>query len=345
MLSQQKVPDIPLCSVCIANFNGEQIIERCIDSIFNQSEFSTEVEIIIHDDASTDNSVDLIKRKYTQIRVLCSESNVGFCESNNRMVEVAQGQYILLLNNDAALWPDALSVLVRHAQAQKRQGILTLPQYDWQSRKIVDRGCLLDPFYNPVPNLDPMRTDVAMVIGACLWMPRLLWNELGGFPAWMESIAEDVHLCCLARFRGYPVQVAPASGYWHLQGKSFGGNRAQTNGLASTFRRRTLSERNRTYISCLFAPEYLVLGGMALNFIVLFLEGMILSLLKWNRQIFFHIYWNVFLCMLKNRPLLLQERAEIQKCRVISFASYFSVFTIFPRKLSLLLRFGIPGIR
>lgn len=334
-----------MCSVCIANYNGEQIIDQCIDSILHQNEYADSVEIIIHDDASTDNSVAVIKDKYPQARVLCSETNVGFCESNNLMVAIARGQYVLLLNNDAALWPDALSVLVRQAQSQRCRGILTLPQYDWQSREIVDRGCLLDPFYTPVPNLDPQRTDIAMAIGACLWLPRSLWNELGGFPAWMESIAEDVYLCCLARFRGYPVQVTATSGYWHMQGKSFGGNRAQPSGLVSTYRRRMLSERNRSYVSFLFAPSYLVWGVMVLNFFFLFSEGMVLSLLKWNKKIFLQIYLNVLSSVLRSRLLLLGERARVQKSRLSSFASFFSVFTLCPRKFSLLLRYGIPSLR
>ena len=63
-----------------------------------------------------------------------------------------------------------------------KPAILTLPQFDATSGELIDRGCLLDPFFNPVPNLDPKRSDVAMVIGACLWIPKDLWDEMEGFP-------------------------------------------------------------------------------------------------------------------------------------------------------------------
>jgi hypothetical protein len=51
------------------------------------------------------------------------------------------------------------------ADALGKPAILSLPQYDFETGKLVDRGCLLDPFFNPVPNLDPAREDVAMAIG------------------------------------------------------------------------------------------------------------------------------------------------------------------------------------
>src|SRR6185312_7740799 len=146
-------------------------------------------------------SLALLQQRYPQVEILASKENVGFSIGNNRMVAHARGEYILLLNNDAALYPDALASLLNTAHCQTQPGIQTLPQYDWVSGDLVDRGCLLDPFYNPVPNLDPERRDVAMVIGACLFIPRKLWNSLGGFPEWLESIGEDLYLCCLARLR------------------------------------------------------------------------------------------------------------------------------------------------
>ncbi|MDI1246850.1 MAG: glycosyltransferase, partial [Rhodoferax sp.] len=226
----------PLISVCIANYNGMDVIEGCLQSVLAQ-QGDLAVEILVHDDASSDESLDYIRKHYPQVKLIRSAENVGFCIANNRMAAAARGKYLLLLNNDAALFPDALQTLLQEANRLAQPAILTLPQYDATSGALVDRGCLLDPFYNPVPNLNPNRTDVAMVIGACLWLPKSLWDELGGFPEWFESIAEDMYLCCRARLAGYAVRALAVSGYRHWQGKSFGGNRVANNRLASTFRR------------------------------------------------------------------------------------------------------------
>lgn len=335
------------CSVCIANYNGESVLIDCIESVLAQ-QGGQSVEIIIHDDASTDASLALIKTRYPsaqfpQIRLIESMANVGFCLSNNRMAAVAQGEYILLLNNDAALAPDAISVLLATAQAQPRRGILTVPQLDWETGHLVDRGCLLDPFYNPVPNLNPERLDVAMVIGACLWLPRTLWHTLGGFPDWFESIGEDIYLCCKARLWGYPVQVATASHYRHRQGASFGGNRVDNHRLVTTYRRRRLSERNKTYVMILCTPALRLALTLPIHLVLMAFEGALISLLKRDSRPWKEIYAPVFVALWQRRLQLGNARAAIQAQK--NTCEYSKAFTWLPHKLTLLWRHGVPKIR
>ena len=180
----------PVCYICIANYNGEAVIGPCLESIYNQ-DFDLPLEIIIHDDASTDTSVDFIRNRFPDVTLIISASNVGYCVSNNRMVSRAQGRYILLLNNDAVLHSDAIRTLCRYAEQQPGHAILGLPQFDMQTGELIDRGSLFDPFLNPVPNLDPGRADVGMVMGACFWIPKALWEELAasrsGSEAWRKT--------------------------------------------------------------------------------------------------------------------------------------------------------------
>jgi GT2 family glycosyltransferase len=333
----------PRVSVCIANYNGAGIIDACIRSVLDQDcEFP--VEIIVHDDASPDGSGQQVREHYPSVRLLESRENVGFCVSNNRMVEAAQGEYILLLNNDAELFPDALSTLMKAAESLDKPAILGLPQYDFETGKLVDRGCLLDPFFNPVPNLDPARADVAIVIGACLWIPRTLWDEIGGFPEWFGSIAEDMYMCCVARLWGYPVRALPVSGYRHWQGKSFGGNRVADNRLSTTYRRRALSERNKSYVMVLTCPAPWFQFLFPLHLLLLTLEGMLLSTLKQNRRVWREIYGGCFRAIWREKTRLGEQRARIQGARRLGLLDYFSTFKFLPHKISLLLRHGIPGL-
>ena len=332
----------PVCSVCIANFNGVELLADCVDSVLGQShEF--DVEIIIHDDASTDESVSFLRARYPQVHILASEINVGFCISNNRMADYARGEFLLLLNNDAALLPDALRSLLDHARSQTSQGILTLPQFDWRTGELVDRGCFLDYFYNPIPNDSAQTTDVAMVIGACLWISRSLWTSLGGLPAWMESIAEDMYLCCQVRLLGLPVQTTTTSGYRHWQGKSFSGERPTT-GLQSSFRRRRLSERNKTYVMAVMTPSPVMWPLLGLHLAQLLVEGFLLSIVKLDFDILKRIYMPAILDVIRNISLWREHRHYNQQMRECSIQEYLGPMQLFPHKLRLVRKHGLPRI-
>ncbi|EIL99424.1 glycosyltransferase [Rhodanobacter denitrificans] len=336
-------PPAPICSVCIANYNGAAILDDCIASVLAQR-VDGEVEIIVHDDASTDDSVPLLRERYPQVELLASEENVGFCAGNNRMASHARGEYILLLNNDAALCPGALEALVSAARASARPGILTLPQYDWESGNLVDRGCLLDPFCNPIPNLDPKRHQVAYVIGACMFLPRTVWNDLGGLPEWFESIAEDMYLCGLARLRGLPVTALAASGYRHRQGATFGGNRAEE-GLHTSIRRRRLSERNKTRAMMILTPGLAMWPLLFAHLAALGVEGLVLSILRRDLTLWREIYRPALTEPCREWAALRARRSEVQAERTISVTGWFSVVRWQLRKVAMLARYGIPKVQ
>jgi GT2 family glycosyltransferase len=302
------------------------------------------VEILVHDDASTDGSAAHIRAACPPVVLIESANNVGFCIANNRMAERARGEFLLLLNNDAELFPDALRTLHEAAAKPGRPAILGLPQYDAESGELVDIGSLFDPFLNPVPNRDPARGEVGMVIGACLWIPKGLWEKLGGFPPWFHSIAEDAYLCCRARLAGHPVRALPVSGYRHWQGKSFGGSRVANNRLATTFRRRALSERNKTFAMMACYPTSLLVPLFPLHLLLLALEGAALSLLKRDGRLFRQIYAPCFFALWRERRRLLSLRREVQAGKHIGPARFLAAFTWMPRKLGMLLRHGLPEV-
>jgi GT2 family glycosyltransferase len=334
----------PVVSVCIANFNGMEVIDDCIRSIRAQHK-DIDLEILIHDDASTDTSVSHMQKNYPEATLIASEVNVGFCIANNRMAAQAKGEYLLLLNNDAALYPDALSALLGEAKRIGKPAILTLPQYDATTGVMVDRGCLLDPFFNPVPNLDLNRIDVAMVIGACLWIPKQLWVELEGFPEWFESIAEDMYLCCRARLAGFAVRALQDSGYRHWQGKSFGGNRAEGKRLITTYRRRALSERNKTFVMWVSLPLPTLILLMPVHVASLLLEALLLTIFKGSTMPWLEIYAPLFPALWQHRSKLTRLRGEIQLKVELHSHSFFDPFCLIPWKLQILFKHGLPIIR
>ncbi len=152
-------PLAPLCSVCIAHYRGPELLATCLDSLLEQ-DCDFEFEIIVHDDASNDGSLEFLSREYPQVEVLVSAENVGFCIANNRMVAQARGQYVLLLNNDAALFPDALCALLQ-TSAQGPSGILRYPSMTgraahWSTGAVCStRSTTLCPIWIPAEQMWP----------------------------------------------------------------------------------------------------------------------------------------------------------------------------------------------
>lgn len=333
----------PRISVCVANYDGIGLIDACIASVRAQG-CAVAVEIIVHDDASTDGSAAHIRASHPDVRLIESAENVGFCVANNRMAAVAQGDFLLLLNNDATLLPDALDMLLAEAERLGRPAILGLPQYDADGGALLDIGSRLDPFFNPVPNLDPARNDAGMVMGACLWIDKALWDELGGFPEWFGSIGEDLHLCCRARLAGHPVRALGTSGYRHRVGQSFGGGKLQRGQLSTTFRRRALSERNKTFVMVTTCPAPFMQLLLPTHLLLLLLEGMLLSLLNLDLDYLAKIYLPVFSALLQRRRELFSERRRAMASRRISRTDFIASCDPLPYKLRMLLRYGLPRV-
>lgn len=333
----------PLISICIPNYNGADYIRECIGSVLAQ-ERDYEIEIILHDDASTDNSLNIIRKEFPEVHVLSSKTNAGFCISNNRMVGYSHGTYILLLNNDAILRLGSLRAFLLEAEASATPGIIGLPQHSLVDGALVDRGYEFDVFMNPIPAFAPGRQEVATVTGACLWIPRRVWDEIGGFPDWFGSVAEDIYLCHAARLLGYSVVVLDAPGFDHWIGRNLGGGKVMEDKLVSTTRRRTLSERNKTAVMMICYPFAALLAILPLHFALLAAEGIALLVTGTPWIKVKAIYLTLPASLSNNFSRVIATRKRIQTRRGIGKMDYLRRFRLLPWKLVMLLRHGMPSL-
>jgi GT2 family glycosyltransferase len=333
------MPQLPELSICIANYNGAEILERCIQSALSQvTDF--EFEVLIFDDASQDESAALIGAKFPELRAILSDKNVGFSRASNSLAKIAEGEFLLFLNNDAFLEPDALQQL--WMESRHTQGILSLRQIDDQTGEEIDLGMGLDVFTVPYPLHEADSPRLATVIGACLWIPRELFFRAKGFPEWFESIAEDLYLCLFARITGAQIKVLSGSAYRHISGYSFGGGKADQPGETTSYRRRFLSERNRFFVTVLFFPTPLLLCLLPIWISLWALESIILVVTTRSLKPIRYIYGKALVDSIRHMGQLRRERAWVRSQRTIRDRDFLRPLDWVPHKLRFFLKHGVP---
>lgn len=109
-------------SIIIVNFNGGQLIDNCLESIY---QYPPEVpfEVVLVDNASTDGSYDRVRASYPQTVCISETENLGLARAFNQGLRVAKGRYLLSLDNDTRVLPGALQALIAAVQKDPATGI------------------------------------------------------------------------------------------------------------------------------------------------------------------------------------------------------------------------------
>jgi len=117
-VTAKRDPDL---SIIIANYNAKEMLNGCLESIYHHPPMCT-FEVFVVDDASSDGSYQMVQRNFPQVRLLRNEQNLHYSKSNNRALELAQGRYICLLNNDTVILPNALATMMNFLDQHPQVG-------------------------------------------------------------------------------------------------------------------------------------------------------------------------------------------------------------------------------
>lgn len=226
--SLQKAPRV---SIVIPVHNQFEVTYNCLASI-ELAANKTSFEIIVVDDASIDDTIN-IEKIVRGVHVLRNDKNRGFIHSCNRGASTARGEYVVMLNNDTEViygWLDEMlhifetrsqvglvgaKLLYPDGTLQEAGGIVWSDGKAWNYGRA---GNAHDPRYNYTRQVD-------YISGACIMLPKALWDNLGGFDqAYIPAYYEDTDLAFKVRDKGYRVYYAPFSRVVHFEGISNGTN-------------------------------------------------------------------------------------------------------------------------
>jgi len=227
--------NLPFVSIIVLNYNGKQYLKECFGSVRKINYPKNRYEVIMGDNASSDDSISYVKKNFPWVKILKFDKNYGFAEGNNKCVEKARGEYVVFLNNDTKVDKKWLIELVKGFDFDDDVAICgsKLLFYDRPDvinsagGKLAYMGCSSDI---GLGEKDQKKFNeynfVGYVCGASLMIKKQLFDELGGFDPDYFAYCEDTDLCWRAWLYGHKVLYVPNSTVLHKFGGSFGKNRA-----------------------------------------------------------------------------------------------------------------------
>ncbi|SVD30870.1 uncharacterized protein METZ01_LOCUS383724, partial [marine metagenome] len=154
-------------SVIIVSYNVKYFLEQCLRSVIKATQ-NLEVEIIVVDNNSVDESAEMVKRKFPNITLIHNKENVGFSKANNQAILQTKGEFILLLNPDTLVEEDALEKSVTFMSDNKEAGAVGVQMVD-------GKGKFLDESKRGVPNF---QTSLFKFLGFHRFFPKFkLFNH------------------------------------------------------------------------------------------------------------------------------------------------------------------------
>lgn len=214
----------PKVSIIIPVFNKIEYTRQCIESLLRNSGATYHYEIIIVDNASTDDTREYLSSLDGVIRSIVNSENLGFACACNRGAEAARGEFLVFLNNDTVPQPGWLNGLLRGAVEDRADIVgakLLYPDGTIQHAGVtfVEPGDGVHIFkgLDGSHRAANRKRFLQCVTGACLLITRELFLQLGGFDEAFRNGYEDVDFCLRARELGKSILYTPESVLTHYE--------------------------------------------------------------------------------------------------------------------------------
>ena len=231
----------PALSIILVSYNTVAYITRALASVYQET-LQTPFEVIVVDNASTDNSLAVLRQQFPQIKLIESNQNLGFAGGVHLGVAQAKGDYLLLLNPDTVILDQAIDKLMNFAQQYPNNGIwggVTLnndlslnSQHAWEKPTLknllfsalgLSKTFNKSAFFNSANYGAWARDSIKTVdiLSGCFFLTtRPLWEQLGGLDASFFMYAEEADYCLKAKALGYQPIVTPDARIIHHGGVS-----------------------------------------------------------------------------------------------------------------------------
>lgn len=233
-------------SIVIVNWNSTPYLLKCVESIYEHTR-NVAFEIIVLDNCSPDNDVDLVRIQFPEVVLIRNPENIGFARANNLGFQASRGEVMVFLNPDTTLVSSAFDLMLKELRALPSAGAVgcTLLNGDMSIQTsaiqtfptILNQLLDINLIRNRYPaarlwNIEPLfagspqAREVEVISGACLMLRREVFAQVGMFSEDYFMYAEDLDLCFKIAQAGFVNYYLPQGRIIHYGGKSSNPTRA-----------------------------------------------------------------------------------------------------------------------
>jgi GT2 family glycosyltransferase len=313
-------PDEPLVSIIILNFNGQNMLRECLQSVF-KTKYSN-YECIVVDNDSTDDSCTMVEKEFPNVKLIKNLSNLGYSKGNNKGILYSKGDFIVLLNNDVIVTPNWLSELIQ--VARKNPYCFYQPKIMFsEGNKINSTGNLIQLFGFAFPRgigetdigQYDIKYDVSYASGACVLVSRRLVEIVGLLDEDdLFTFYEDVNWGWRGLMHGFRTVYVPSAVVYHRWGGSWGKSLSSSKFFFIERGRLSTVFRNYSFRTLIVLfPMFIIVE--LLVFIYCLLRGFLPEKIR------------VYTDLWRFRKLLISQRRELQRRRKVSDAFVINFFS------------------
>ena len=219
-------------AVVILNWNGRKFLEQFLPGVINNSK--GQAEVIIADNASTDDSVSFLKNNFPRIRIIQNRINGGFARGYNDALAQVDAKYFVLLNSDIEVTPNWIQPVINLMESDKQIAACQPKLMSFYNREKFEyagaaggyidkygypfcRGRLFQTMEGDGGQYDD-ETEIFWATGACLFVRSDIYKELGGLDEQFFAHMEEIDFCWRVKNHGYKIMYCPDSTVYHVGG-------------------------------------------------------------------------------------------------------------------------------
>ena len=218
-------------AVIILNWNGKDWLEKLLPTVV---QYGSDVEIIVADNGSTDDSISFLSENFPAIRIVNNKENLGFAGGYNKALNQIHAEYYVLLNSDVEVSGNWIAPIIDLMDSDKNIAACQPKLLDYNNRDKFEysgaSGGFIDRFGYPFCRgriFDCLEEDcgqyndaieVFWATGACIFLKTEAFWEVGGFDEEFFAHQEEIDLCWRLKNKGYKIMVEPSSVIYHVGG-------------------------------------------------------------------------------------------------------------------------------